>query len=56
MGYFKSEHGSTVIQKDQQVNPDKVYSCPVGLDDDRKSCGDCRACWHSEKVIAYTFH
>ncbi len=55
-GYFKSEHGSTVIQPGQKIDDNKVYACPVGIEEDRKNCGDCRACWHSEKVIAYTFH
>ena len=26
------------------------------IQEDRKNCGDCRACWHTDKVIAYTFH
>jgi len=57
-GEYNSLHGATVIQKGQKVNPNKVYVCPVGRSDneERKKCGDCRACWHTDKVIAYNFH
>jgi hypothetical protein len=55
-GTYSSIHGSTVIQKGQKVNTSKVYPCPVGIEEDRKNCGDCRACWHDERVIAYTEH
>lgn len=53
-GYYQSIHGSTVIQKGQEVDETKVFKCPVV--DERKKCDDCRACWNSDKVIAYTYH
>ena len=57
-GEYNSLHGSTAIQKGQRPNPKEVYTCPVGRDDneERKKCQDCRACWHTDKVVAYTFH
>ena len=55
-GYYQSIHGSTVIQKGQEVDETKIFKCPVGLVDERKKCDDCRACWNSDKVIAYTYH
>ena len=55
-GYYQSIHGSTVIQKGQEVDETRVFKCPVGLTDERKKCGDCRECWNSNKVIAYTYH
>jgi len=53
-GYYQSIHGSTVIQKGQEVDETKVFKCPVV--NERKKCDDCRACWNSDKVIAYTYH
>ena len=66
-GYYESIHGSTVIQKGQNIDESKVFKCmvgvePRGLDENgkqlfRKKCEDCRACWDTpEKVIAYTHH
>ena len=55
-GYYESIHGSTVIQNGQKIDTSKVYACPVGIEKDRKNCQDCRACWHDDKVIAYTYH
>ena len=46
----------TVIQNSQKIDTSKVYACPVGIEKDRKNCQDCRACWHDDKVIAYTYH
>ena len=54
-GEYNSLHGSTAIQKGQQYDDKKVFKCPVNYDT-VKECGDCRECWHSDKVIAYDFH
>ena len=54
-GEYNSLHGSTAIQPKQKYDDSKVFKCPVDYDQIKK-CGNCRACWHSEKVIAYNFH
>jgi len=54
-GKYNSLHGSTAIQSNQKYDDSKVFKCPVDYDQIKK-CGNCRACWHSEKVIAYNFH
>ena len=54
-GEYNSLHGSTAIQSNQKYDDNKVFKCPVDYDQIKK-CGNCRACWHSEKVIAYNFH
>ena len=54
-GEYNSLHGSTAIQSNQKYDDNKVFKCPVDYDQIKK-CGNCRACWHSDKVVAYTFH
>ena len=54
-GEYNSLHGSTAIHSNQKYDDNKVFKCPVDYDQIKK-CGNCRACWHSEKVIAYNFH
>ena len=54
-GEYNSLHGSTAIQPKQKYDDNKVFKCPVDYDQIKK-CGNCRACWHSDKVIAYNFH
>ena len=54
-GEYNSLHGSTAIQPKQKYDDSKVFKCPVDYEQIKK-CGDCRACWHSDKVIAYNFH